>query len=84
VLINKDSSRSVSMELEIGSAATRFDAIWLRGTSLSSTTGQTLGGAIVENDGSWARQPEEPMMAGDGQLTVLLPAASAVMLRSLS
>ena len=84
VLINKDSSRSVSMELEIGAAASRFNPLWLRGATLSASTGQTLGGVTVGNDGSWAPQPQEPMIASKGRLTALLPPASAVMLRSLS
>ena len=84
VLINKDSSRSVSMELEIGAAAPRFDALWLRGDALDASTGQTLGGASIGSDGSWTPQPPEPMIASNGRLTALLPPASAVMLRSLS
>ena len=83
ILINKDGSRSVSMGLATGTAATRFDPLWLNGTALPATTGHTLGGVTVGADGSWAPQPQEPMIASDGRLDVLLPPASAVLLRSL-
>lgn len=83
ILINKDGSRSVSMDLATGTTATRFDPLWLNGTALPATTGHTLGGVTVGADGSWAPQPQEPMIASDGRLDVLLPPASAVLLRSL-
>ena len=84
VLINKDGSRSVSMELEIGATATRFDPLWLRGAALAASSGHTLGGVTVGNDGSWTPHPQEPMIASNGRLTALLPPASAVLLRSLT
>jgi hypothetical protein len=86
VLINKDENRSVAMNVSTGIAADRFEPLWLRGTSLSATSGQTLGGLggiPIGNDGSWARPPQEPLIASDGLLSVTLPPASAVLLRSL-
>jgi hypothetical protein len=83
ILINKDDSRSASMNVTTGIAADRFEPLWLRGTALSASTGQTLGGVAIGNEGSWAPQPQEPLIASGGQLNVLLPPASAISLRSL-
>jgi hypothetical protein len=83
VLINKDDSRSVQMNVTTGIAANRFEPLWLRGTSLSASSGQTLGGIPIGNDGSWAPPSQAPLTASDGVVTLTLPPASAVLLRSL-
>jgi hypothetical protein len=83
VLINKDKSRSVEINVSTGIAADRFEPLWLRGTALDATGGQTLNGIPISNDGRWSRLPQEPMIASDGVLKVTLPPASAVLLRSL-
>ncbi|WP_143762894.1 glycosyl hydrolase family 79 C-terminal domain-containing protein [Ramlibacter tataouinensis] len=83
ILINKDDSRSVRMSVVTGIAADRYEPLWLRGTALSASTGQTLGGVAIGQDGSWAPQAQPPLIASDGELNVLLPPASAVLLRSL-
>jgi hypothetical protein len=83
ILINKDDSRSMSMKLTIGVDVDRFDPLWLRGPELSATSGQTLGGVAIGSDGSWAPQPQAPLIAGGGRLDVVLPPASAILLRSL-
>jgi hypothetical protein len=83
VLINKDDSRSLAMSVSPGIAADRFGPLWLRGTALAASTGQTLGGIPIGPDGSWSPPPQEPLIASDGLLMVTLPPASAVLLRSL-
>jgi hypothetical protein len=83
ILINEDDSRSVGMNLTTGVAAERFDPLWLRGPELSATSGQTLGGVAIGNNGTWASQPQAPLIASGGRLDVLLPPASAILLRSL-
>ncbi len=82
ILINKDDSRSVGVNLTTGVAAERFDPLWLRGPELSALSGHTLGGVAIGSDGSWAPQPQGPMIASGGRLDVLLPPASAILLRS--
>ena len=71
------------MNLTTGVAAERFAPLWLRGPELSALSGQTLGGVAIGRDGSWAPQPQAPLVAGGGRLDVVLPPASAVLLRSL-
>jgi hypothetical protein len=83
ILSNKDDNRSVGVNLTTGIAAARFDPLWLRGPALSATSGQTLGGVAIGSDGSWVPQPQAPLIAGGGRLDVVLPPASAVLLRSL-
>jgi hypothetical protein len=83
VLINKDATRTVRVELATGNTAMRFDPLWLRGAGLAATSGYTLGGVAIDGTGTWLPQPQEPMIASEGRVVVLLPAASAVVLRSL-
>jgi hypothetical protein len=83
VLINTDDDVSVRVNLTTGVAAERFDLLWLNGPELSASSGVTLGGVAIGNDGSWAPQPQAPLIASGGRLDVLLPPASAVLLRSL-
>ena len=83
VLINKDGSRSAEMSVTTGIDADRFAPLWLRGRSLSASSGQTLGGVPIGKDGSWAPPAQEPLVASGGLLKVTLPPASAVLLRSL-
>ena len=83
VLINKDENRSISVNIATNIAANRFDPLWLRGTALSASTGQTLGNVAISNNGTWSPQAQAPLVATDGLLNVLLPPTTAVLLRSL-
>jgi hypothetical protein len=83
VLINKDGARSVRVELASDYPATRFEPLWLRGMGLSATSGHTLGGVAIEAGGSWQPQAQEPIIASEGRVVVVLPPASALLLRSL-
>lgn len=85
VLVNKDPDRSADMRLSIApvAATTRFEPLWLRGTSLDDPAGQTLGEVGIGSDGSWSPRPQQPLTAIEGVLTVLVPPASAVLLRSV-
>jgi hypothetical protein len=83
ILINKDARRSVGMNLSLDVAANSFAPLWLRGTSLSASAGQTLAGIKIDNQGNWVPPAEPPLAVANGQLNVVLPAASAVLLRSL-
>jgi hypothetical protein len=83
LLINKDDLRNISMNVSTGNAATAFDPLWLRGRYLSASTGQTLGGVGIASDGSWTPEPQAPLTASSGLLTVVLPPASALLLRSI-
>lgn len=83
ILINKDDRRTVGVHLATGISANQFDPLWLQGTGLSSDSGYTLGDAEIGNDGSWVPQPRPPLTGSGGLLDVLLPPATAVLMRSL-
>lgn len=82
LLINKDDRRSVGMRLSTGIDALRYEALWLQGQGLTATSGQTLGGAHIEIDGSWEPRARPLVPASGGQLEIVLPPATAVLLRS--
>lgn len=83
VLINKDGNRSVRVELVTENPAGRFEPLWLRGMGLAATSGHTLGGQAIDPSGSWVPQAQEPILASEGRVVVVLPPASALLLRSL-
>ena len=83
LLTNKDDLRNISMNVAMGNTATAFDPLWLRGRYLAASTGQTLGGVSITADGNWTPELQAPMSPSGGVLTVVLPPASAVLLRSL-
>jgi hypothetical protein len=83
ILTNKDKRRSVSMTLSVSTAATNFDTLWLRAPSLLSSTGQTLDGIVVDREGNWVPPTDPPLTATAGQVSVILPPGSAVLLRSV-
>lgn len=82
ILLNKDPTRTVAMNVITGVSATSFTPLWLRGTSLSASSGHTLGGSPITRDGNWSPQAEAALTATGGQLAVSLPPASALLLRS--
>jgi len=83
VLINKDDRRSVGMNLNTGSGAAHFEPLWLKGTGLAATDGQTLGSVTIGTDGSWVPQAQPQLTASAGQFNAVLPPASAVLVRSV-
>lgn len=85
LLINKDRSRALQATVNTGAGAavaTSFDPLWLTGTSMDAPTGQQLGGYTVAADGSWQAQAMAPVTGTGGSVSVTLPPATAVLLRS--
>jgi hypothetical protein len=83
LLINKDERAGVMVTAKTPAGAEQFDPLWLRAPSLLSTSGQTLGGVGIGQDGSWTPEPLPPLVSRDGRLEVRMPPTSAVLLRSL-
>jgi hypothetical protein len=79
VLVNSEASTGVNATVDIGSPVTSASAIYLRGASLTATTGVTLGDAPVTPAGAWS--PKAPYTLGHkgNTITVPLPFASAVL-----
>lgn len=86
LVLNKDRNRALQATVSTGlgaSAPASFDPLWLTGTSMDAPTGQMLGGSTVAPDGSWQAQAMAAVPTRDGSVSVLLPPATAVLLRSL-
>lgn len=83
VLSNEDRERSVGVRLATGISATVFEPLWFEGEGLATTSGFTLGGVPIENDGTWTPLPQRPLNGSAGLLEILLPPATAVLVRSL-
>ena len=80
VLVNSEATTGVNATVDIGSTVTSASAFYLRGASLTATTGMTLGEAPVTPAGAWS--PKSPYMLGHAgnTITVPVPFASAVII----
>jgi hypothetical protein len=79
VLSNKDRTTTVDATVDVGAAIASAQATWLAGPSLDATTGVTLGGVAIGNDGSFAPQPPVVLPTSGTTFTVDVPPASAVL-----
>jgi hypothetical protein len=83
VLINKGTNDAVSVTINLGTDVSAAQLMELTGPALNSTNGYTLGGAPIKPDGSWAGGYQSVISATNGQLTVLVPPISAILLNPL-
>jgi hypothetical protein len=80
VLVNSESSTGVNATVDIGTAITSSSAMYLRGPSLTSTSGITFGEAAVSAAGAWTPKPQYTLAHAGTTVTVPVPAASAVLI----
>ena len=80
VLVNFEASTGVNATVDIGSAVTSASAVYLRGPSLTSTTGVTLGEAPISAAGAWTAKPAYTLARSGTTITTPIPAASAVLI----
>jgi hypothetical protein len=86
-LINKEHGpghRDAAVNLSVGRTYARAEAMFLRapGGDIAAKSGVTLGGASFQNDGTWQGTWTALEAAkSNGQLTLVLPAASAVVVK---
>src|SRR2546421_5674764 len=80
VLDNLSATGNRTVSLGLGDTYTQGDLIRLTGPSLSATTGMTLGGGTVSNDGTFSGVTRTPVTVSGSTLTVTLPPASATLL----
>ena len=80
VLVNSDATTGVNATVDVGAAVSTATALYLRGPSITSTTGVTLAGAAVSPQGAWAPQPAYALPHAGTRITVPVPAASAVLI----
>jgi len=80
ILVNFEATTGVNATVDLGAAVTSASAIYLRGTSLTSTSGVTLAEAPVTAAGTWAPKPAYTLARSGTTLAVPVPAASAVLI----
>ena len=80
VLNNKDTNYTVQVTINLGSNVAAASSMVLTGPDLSSSNSYTLGGAVINPDGSWAGGFQSVISATNGQLTITVPPITAVWL----
>jgi hypothetical protein len=82
VIVNKEVYQSLKITIDCGKAIRGADLIELQSTALTATTGQTLQGGTVDNDGHITQgTPYAPVNISSSWVTCYVPAISAVLLR---
>ncbi len=79
VIVNAEASTGVNATVDVGMAVSSATATYLRGPSLTSTTGVTLGDAAVTATGSWTPKAPYTLSHSGNTVIVPVPAASAVL-----
>jgi hypothetical protein len=83
VLINKSTSASADVQLQVPAAGGRASLEWLRAPSVASISGVTLGGRTFgtrTSSGVLGSMKTTPITAAQGVYSITLPPASAVLL----
>jgi autotransporter-associated beta strand protein len=80
VLNNKDTNNEAEVSVNLGTNVTVAQWTELAGANLSETNGYTLGGAIINSNGSWAGGVQGVIPATNGELTVIVPPFTAMLL----
>jgi len=76
-VINKEQSRNADLIVTAKTHLTNASALRLRGPSLESKDGVTLGGSTVTADGQWKAEHAEPLRTQGHSCRLHVPAASA-------
>ncbi len=80
-VVNKDLARDASVEAAVPDGYSMADAYRLRAPTADGTDQVTLAGAEVSADGNWKSGPPETPLPKGGIVTLVVPRASAVLLR---
>jgi hypothetical protein len=79
-IVNKDATNTAVASIALGKSASQAVPLVLAGTGLSATSGTTLGGASVGNNGAWSPLAAAPIVFSGTSLTVNVAPASALLL----
>ena len=80
VLNNKETNDYVEVTVNLGTNVAAAELIELTGPALDSTNGYTLGGEPINPDGSWTGGVQSVLPTANGQVTLIVPPISAVLL----
>ena len=83
LLINKETSDTVAVSVNLGPYVSGAQLIELTGLSLYSTSGYTLGGAAIDPDGTWNGGVQAVLPETNGLVTVVVPPISAFLLNGV-
>jgi hypothetical protein len=82
LIVNKDSTQNLNLTTTLNSAHATVKILTLAGTGLTATTGQTLGGASISNNGSLgATTAYAPASLIGTTLNCYVPALTAVLIQ---
>jgi hypothetical protein len=81
VLVNKDATNAVQASVDMGAPVGGASATYLQAPSLTATSGVTLAGAGVSPTGNWSSSPPFAPASSGNVVSVLVPAASAALVR---
>lgn len=80
-VVNKDPSRDAELEIRQPGGYVKPEAFRLAAPSVDSKDRVTLGGAAVSAKGKWSPRPPEKLVVNSGSASVVVPHASAVLVR---
>jgi len=80
LLNNKETNDTVQVNINLGPDVTAAQVIELTAPVLDATNGYTLGGAVINPDGSWSGGVQWVIPATNGQLGLLVPPITAILL----
>ena len=83
LLNNKDAINGVQLTINLGTNVFAAQAMLLTGPALNATSGYTLGGAMINPDGSWPGVFQYKIPATNGQVTLTVLPMTAVWLNPL-
>jgi len=83
VIVNKDPTQNLSMNIQIPHASTSATLLAMTGPSLASTTGVAIQEASINVDGSFSPIPPYTLTANGKQVSCYVPALSAVLVSIL-
>ena len=79
-LLNKELNPSMQIQVNAGGDFSKLTSLSLSAPSAASTNGVLFAGAAVGANGKWSPQTAEKIDLSGGQITVMLPASSAILL----
>jgi hypothetical protein len=80
LLNNKDTTKTMATTVNVGSSVTKVSMLGLSCSNLYATSGITLGGAVINTDGSWSGGVQWTLTPTHGQVTVDVPPATAFLI----
>jgi hypothetical protein len=82
VIVNKDSTNGIKASVNVGRSVATAAAVFLEGPSLLALSGVTFAGAGISPAGAWTPMPAWTLPVAGDVVSVVVPAASALILHA--